>query len=91
MCLGVPMRIIEQDGYVARCAARGIERKVSLFLLQHEELAIGDLVMVHVGNAIQKMTEDEASSAWDIFDEMLEAEDREAEDREALQEDASRA
>ena len=38
MCLGVPMRIKEINGYTARCEARGIERTASLFLLQHEEL-----------------------------------------------------
>jgi hydrogenase expression/formation protein HypC len=74
MCLGVPMRIKEIDGYTARCEARGIERTASLFLLQHEELRVGDLVMIHVGNAIQKMTEEEAKSAWDLYDEILGAE-----------------
>ncbi len=71
MCLGVPMRIIEIDGYSARCEAKGIERKANLFLLQHENLQVGDLVMIHVGNAIQKMTEEEAHSAWELYDEML--------------------
>jgi len=71
MCLGVPMRIIEIDGFAARCEAKGIERQVNLFLLQHETLAKGDLVMVHVGSAISKMTEEEATSAWEIIDEML--------------------
>jgi hydrogenase expression/formation protein HypC len=65
------MRIIEIDGFTARCEARGIQRKASLFLLQHENLEVGDLVMIHVGNAIQKMTEEEAHSAWELFDEML--------------------
>lgn len=69
------MRIEEIDGYVARCSARGIERRVSLFLMQHEQLAPGDLVMVHVGNAIQKMTEEEARSAWEVYDEIFAAED----------------
>ena len=59
MCLGVPMRVIEIDCFAARCEARGIERKASLFLLQHEDIQVGDLVMIHVGNAIQKMTEEE--------------------------------
>jgi hydrogenase expression/formation protein HypC len=27
--------------------------------------------MVHVGYAIQKMTEQEARSAWEVYDEML--------------------
>jgi len=74
MCLGVPMRIMEIDGFSARCEARGIERKASLFLLQHEDLQVGDLVMIHVGNAIQKMTEEDAQSAWDLYDEILAAE-----------------
>jgi len=74
MCLGVPMRIMEINGYNARCEARGIERNASLFLLQHEDLQVGDLVMIHVGNAIQKMTEEDAKSAWDLYDEIFEAE-----------------
>ena len=75
MCLGVPMRIVEIDGFNARCEARGIERKASLFLLQHENIQVGDMVMIHVGNAIQKMSEEEALSAWEIYDEMLALED----------------
>ena len=75
MCLGVPMRIIEINGFNARCEARGIERNASLFLLQHEDLQVGDLVMIHVGNAIQVMSEEEAKSAWEIYDEMLALED----------------
>ena len=76
MCLGVPMRIIEIDGFTARCEARGIERKANLFLLQHEDLQVGDLVMIHVGNAIQKMSEEDARSAWEIYDEMLALEEK---------------
>ena len=71
MCLGVPMQIIEITGYLAECEAKGIRRKVSLFLMQHEDLAVGDQVLVHVGNAIQKMTEQEALSAWELYDEIL--------------------
>ncbi|MCW8871214.1 MAG: HypC/HybG/HupF family hydrogenase formation chaperone [Xanthomonadales bacterium] len=74
MCLGVPMRIKQIDGFNARCEARGIERMASLFLLQHEDLQVGDLVMIHVGNAIQKMSEEEAKSAWDLYDEILDLE-----------------
>ena len=75
MCLGVPMRVVERDGFMARCEAKGIERIVSLFLLQHEEVRAGDHVMVHVGYAIQKMSEDDALSAWELYDEMLAKED----------------
>ena len=75
MCLAVPMRIIEIDGFSARCEARGIERHASLFLMQHEDLQVGDLVMIHVGNAIQKMTEEEAHTVWELYDEMLALDD----------------
>jgi len=74
MCLGVPMRVLEIDGFMARCEARGIERKASLFLLQHENIQPGDLVMIHVGNAIQRMSEEDAHSAWELYDEMLQLE-----------------
>lgn len=71
MCLAIPMEVIAIDGYMARCRAKGVERQVSLFLLQDEPVAIGDFVMVHVGYAIQKLTPQEARSAWEIYDEML--------------------
>ena len=74
MCLGVPMRIVERDGFIARCEAKGIERSVNLFLLQHEDVGPGDHVMVHVGYAIQKMSLEEAESAWALYDEMFTAE-----------------
>lgn len=78
MCLAVPMRIIALDGVIARCEAKGVERTVSLILLQHEPPAIGDIVMVHSGNAIQTMSEDDARATWDLLDEMLAEDDRRA-------------
>jgi hydrogenase expression/formation protein HypC len=73
MCLGIPMQIIEIKDFNARCEAKGVERDVSLFMLQHETVNIGDFVMVHVGYAIQKMSEADALSTWELFDEMLRA------------------
>lgn len=71
MCLGIPMQICHIDGYSARCEAKGVERDVSLFMLQHEPLEIGDHVVVHVGYAIQKITPQEARTAWELYDQML--------------------
>jgi hydrogenase expression/formation protein HypC len=73
MCLGIPMKVSAVDGFNARCEAKGVSRDVSLFMMQHETVSPGDWVMVHVGYAIQKMTETEARSAWEIFDQILEA------------------
>lgn len=76
MCLAIPMQIVAIDGFLARCEAKGVERDVSLFMLQDEPLAPHDFVMVHVGYAIQKITEQEAHSAWELYDEMLEEMDK---------------
>lgn len=73
MCLGIPMQIVDIDGFVARCEAKGVQRDVNLLLLQDTELDEGDFVMVHVGYAIQKMSEVDARSAWELYDEMLAA------------------
>lgn len=72
MCLAIPMQIESVDGFVARCQAKGIYRDVSLFMMQDEPPQIGDFVMVHVGYAIQKVTESDARSAWELFDQILE-------------------
>ncbi|EGV16696.1 HypC/HybG/HupF family hydrogenase formation chaperone [Thiocapsa marina] len=75
MCLGIPMQIQSVDGFVARCTAKGAEREVNLFMLQDETIGVGDYVVVHLGNAISRMSEEEAAAAWEIYDAMLAAQD----------------
>lgn len=65
------MKIMEINQFMARCEAKGVERDVSLFMLQNEPVEVGDYVVVHIGYAIQKMSEAEAQAAWQIYDEML--------------------
>lgn len=72
MCLGIPMQIMAIDGYTAHCEARGVMRDVSLFMLQGENLQAGDYIVVHLGDAIQKITAQEARTAWELYDQMLE-------------------
>ena len=74
MCLGIPMQIKSIDGFMARCEAKGVERDVSLFMMQDDKLEVDDLIVVHVGYAIQKISPQEAQTAWQIYDEMLAAE-----------------
>ena len=69
------MQIKHIDGFNANCEAKGVQRDVSLFMLQHEQLGEGDFVVVHVGYAIQKVSREEAETAWDIYDEMIEKAD----------------
>lgn len=82
MCLGIPMQVVEIKGFEARCAARGIERQVNLFLLQDEPITPGDHVLVHIGYAIQKLDEDDARDRWEVLDQMIEMMPELAEDAE---------
>lgn len=75
MCLGIPMQVLSVDGFVARCEAKGVQRDVNLFLLQEETVSVGDYLVMHAGYAMQKVTAEEAASAWDLYDQMLAAED----------------
>lgn len=70
------MQIAAITGTKAVCAAKGVERDVSLFLLAEGDAKIGDFVMVHVGYAIQKMTLEEASVIWNLYDEILDQDTR---------------
>lgn len=65
------MQVKSVDGFVARCEAKGVEREVSLFMLQDEPPVPGEFVMVHVGYAIQKLTEQDARSTWELLDQIL--------------------
>lgn len=71
MCLAVPMQVIQVNGFEARCAARGVERDVSLFMLQGEDIKVGDYVLIHVGYAIQTLSAEQAKETWDLFDQIL--------------------
>ncbi|MDT8453206.1 MAG: HypC/HybG/HupF family hydrogenase formation chaperone [Gammaproteobacteria bacterium] len=71
MCLGIPMKIKSINGFNALCEAKGVERDVSLFMMQDDELKVDDYVVVHVGYAIQKISQQDAQTAWQLYDEML--------------------
>jgi hydrogenase expression/formation protein HypC len=67
------MRIRTLEGLLAQCEAKGVERSVNLLMLQHESLAPGDYLVVHLGYGTQKITEVEAQAAWAVYDELLAA------------------
>ncbi len=50
MCLAIPMRIVEIDGFLAVAEVDGVRREARLDLLP--EVAVGDYVLVHAGLAI---------------------------------------
>lgn len=66
------MQIKAVDGFTAHCEAKGVARDVSLFMMQDEKLEPDDFIVVHVGYAIQKISPQEAQTAWELYDQMLE-------------------
>lgn len=73
MCLAVPMKVDAITGFVAHCSSRGVSRDVNLFLLQDQVVSINDHVLVHLGYAIQIISESEARRYWEAFDAVLAA------------------
>jgi hydrogenase expression/formation protein HypC len=69
------MEVIAVTGTMARCRAKGVERDVSLFLLEDRSVVPGDHVLVHVGYAIQTVDAVEARTTWELLDRMLAADD----------------
>ena len=74
MCLAVPGQVAEwreRDPLFATAVVDfgGIRRPVSMACVP--EAKAGDYVLVHVGYAIQKVAEQDARTAWELFDEIL--------------------
>jgi hydrogenase expression/formation protein HypC len=63
MCLAIPGRIVElvaEAGRVAVVDVSGVRRKVNLELLEDDMPGIGDWVLIHVGFAMSKISEQAA-------------------------------
>jgi hydrogenase expression/formation protein HypC len=66
MCLGIPGQVVElvdANDHLARVDASGVTRVVNIGLLEDEHLEAGDWVLIHVGFAMSKIDEEEASLA----------------------------
>ncbi len=50
MCLAIPMRIVEIDGFKAVAEVDGVRREARLDLIP--EAVVGDYILVHAGLAI---------------------------------------
>ena len=59
MCLAIPARVtaLEADD-MAVVALEGVKKRISVTLL--DEVAVGDYVLVHVGYALHRLSEEEA-------------------------------
>jgi len=69
MCIAVPMKIIKLDYPLAIAEAKGVKREIGVNLIPEKELKEGDYVLVHVGYAIQKISEEEFKEIWKAYEE----------------------
>jgi hydrogenase expression/formation protein HypC len=73
MCLGIPGQVVEMtdpEAYLAKVDVNGIKRVISVRLLADSGIDIGDWVLVHVGFAMAKIHEREATATLDAVKRM---------------------
>lgn len=69
MCLAIPARVISHDPSTetAEVSLDGLTRRISVALL--DEIAVGDHVLVHVGYALNRISEEEAEHTLSVMRE----------------------
>jgi hydrogenase expression/formation protein HypC len=71
LCLAVPAKIIRIKGKKALADFGGIQREISLSLL--DSIKLGDYVIVHTGFAIQKLDKKDAEETLQMWKEIADA------------------
>jgi hydrogenase expression/formation protein HypC len=73
MCLAIPGKIVEivdEEKQLAKVEVGGVRRNVNIGLLDRNEIAIGDYVLIHVGFAMSKVDEKEAEETLQLLREL---------------------
>ncbi len=80
MCLSIPSKIVEilPDNF-AIVDTMGVKRKVSLDLMP-EPVEVGDYVLIHVGYAMTKMSEEDALESLKVYEEIIQKLEEEGEE-----------
>jgi len=65
------MQITAIDGLSAHCEARGVHRDISIFMLRDDPPQINDFVMVSMGQAVRKVSAEDARLSWELYDQIL--------------------
>jgi hydrogenase expression/formation protein HypC len=76
MCLAIPAQVNQLDGDESGMATvdiMGVRRKVSMQLLQDDPPRLGDWVLIHVGFAMSKISEEQAADQLEILRRLGEA------------------
>ena len=70
MCLGVPGKVIEVDGFLATVDFWGVRRQIRLDIVD-EPVAPGDFVLNHVGYAIRRIPAEEIGETLALYESLL--------------------
>ena len=76
MCLGIPGQIVEfvdEVNHIAKVEVSGVRRNVNIAVIHHEDIALGDWVLIHVGFAMSKINEYEAEQTIKLLHGMDDA------------------
>ena len=71
MCLAIPGRVVEmvdEAGGIAKVEVGGVRRNVNVALL--DDVRVGDYVLIHVGFALSKVDEHEATKTLRLLEEL---------------------
>ena len=85
MCLGIPGQIVEMvdaPNHIAKVEVSGVRRNVNVALLAEGEdaVGIGDWVLIHVGFALSKIDEEEATATRKFLEQLGEPYEQELEE-----------
>lgn len=70
MCLGVPGKVLEVDGFVATVDFWGVRRQIRLEIVD-EPVAPGDYVLNHVGYAIRRIPAEEIGETLALYESLM--------------------
>ncbi|MDI3328076.1 MAG: HypC/HybG/HupF family hydrogenase formation chaperone [Alicyclobacillaceae bacterium] len=78
MCLAIPGRVVEllgEERHYAVVDVSGVRRNINIGLLRHEGVQPGDWVLIHVGFAMSKISEEQAEDQLRLLAMLGEAEE----------------
>jgi len=71
MCLSIPSKVVNIDeNNMATVDTMGVKREVTLDLID-EKVDVGDYVLIHVGFAMNKISQEEALESIKVYDEIV--------------------
>jgi hydrogenase expression/formation protein HypC len=76
MCLAIPGKIIEfadESKHIATVDFSGVRRSVNIDLVRELGIEVGDWVLIHVGFALSKISEEQAAEQIELLNMLGEA------------------